>query len=84
MAPTVPLCQQHNVFLQKQLPAYQARVLTGQDGVDTWSTQEIWDKFLMNVRIVISTHAILRDALAHGFVHLDMLTLLIFDEGKCS
>jgi ERCC4-related helicase len=68
--------------VQKQLPVYQTRLLTGQDGVDTWSTQEIWDNFLLNARIVISTHAVLRDALAHGFVQLNKIVLLIFDEGE--
>jgi ERCC4-related helicase len=29
---------------------------------------------------VVCTHQVLLDALIHGFVHLDMMALLIFDE----
>ncbi|CAN9153372.1 unnamed protein product [Alternaria alternata] len=42
--------------------------------------QAEWDRVLLNVRVVISTHAVLLDALTHGFVKLSKLALLIFDE----
>lgn len=32
--------------------------------------------------MVVSTHAVLADALAHGFVKMAQIVLLIFDEGK--
>jgi len=37
---------------------------------------------LNNVRIVVSTHQVLLEALTHGFVKLSKLALLIFDEGS--
>ena len=49
--------------------------------MDRWSDQGIWDGVLKNVRVVVSTHQVLYDALAHGFVRLKGLALLVFDEG---
>lgn len=62
-------------------------LLTGADNVDRWSEQRIWDAVLEEVRIVVSTHAVLADALSHGFVKMSRLALIVFDEGihnECS
>lgn len=56
----------------------------GSDNVDRWSEQRIWDAVLENVRIVVSTHGVLADALSHGFVRIEELALLVFDEGMSS
>ena len=64
------------------MPAYKMRLLTGQDNVDKWSELSIWDAALDQARVVISTHAVLSDALRHGFVRITSLALLVFDEGK--
>lgn len=64
------------------MPASKTRLLTGQDDVDKWSEQSIWDAALDQARVVISTHAVLADALRHGFIRLSSLALLVFDEGK--
>ena len=82
LAPTVALCQQQAVVIQEQLPAYQTKVLTGADGVEFWGEQEMWDAVLMNVSVVVSTHAVLRDALTHGFVRMESLSLIVYDEGE--
>ena len=37
---------------------------------------------MKDVQIVVSTHAVLADALSHGFVGMWKLALLIFDEGE--
>ena len=42
----------------------------------------MWDEVLHNVRIVVSTHQILLDALTHGFLGLARISLLVFDEGE--
>jgi ERCC4-related helicase len=34
------------------------------------------------MQVIVSTHAVLADALTHGFVKMANLALLIFDEGK--
>lgn len=64
------------------MPAYPMRLLTGQDNVGKWSEQRIWDKALDQARVVVSTHAVLADALRHGFVQLSSLALLVYDEGE--
>jgi len=57
-------------------------LLIGSDNVDRWSDQHIWDAVLANIQVIVSTHAVLADALAHGFVKMKQLALLVFDEGK--
>jgi len=57
-------------------------MLSGQDATEHWSDQAIWDGVLENARIILSTHAILLDALTHGFVKMSKLALIIFDEGR--
>ena len=64
--------------------------LAGEDNVDKWAV-EAWDKVLGQVTcgVIVSTHQVLYDALAHGFVRLGCkrgderksIGLLIFDEG---
>ncbi|KAL2759412.1 hypothetical protein ACRALDRAFT_1074287 [Sodiomyces alcalophilus JCM 7366] len=80
LARTVALCsQQHNV-IKSQLPVAQTRLLLGVDNIDAWSDQETWDTILLNTRIVVSTPQILHDALTHGFITMQRLSLLVFDE----
>jgi hypothetical protein len=67
--------------IRRELPSVSARSITGSDNVELWSTQKKWDCVLGNHRIIVSTHAILSDALSHGFVTISRLGLLIFDEG---
>lgn len=74
------LCQQHSDSLRTHLTSHQIRVLSGGDEVDRWTEQVLWDAVLENIRIVISTPAILLDALTHGFVKLAQLALCVFDE----
>ncbi len=80
--PTVALCEQQHAVVAAQLPGFQCRILRGSDNVDHWSDQRLWDAILKNVRVVVSTPMILLDALTHGFVRLDRIALLVFDEGR--
>ncbi|KAJ5600761.1 hypothetical protein N7450_001828 [Penicillium hetheringtonii] len=80
LAPTVALCFQQYEVLTNHAPKFKTRVLTGLDNVDRWTEQSVWDKVLQDVRIVVSTHAVLSDALNHGFVRMSQLALLVFDE----
>lgn len=84
LAPTIPLCQQQYDTIRTQIPSAQVKVLTGNDNVDAWSDPSIWNAFLRNVNVVVSTYQVLVDAVYHAFVHLSNLTLLVFDEGRCS
>jgi ERCC4-related helicase len=81
LAPTVALCTQQNASINKKLPSLKTRLLTGLDSVELWSEQHIWDSVLAGKQVVVSTHAVLADALKHGFVKIAQLALLIFDEG---
>ncbi|TKA82698.1 hypothetical protein B0A55_01272 [Friedmanniomyces simplex] len=80
LANSVELSRQQLGVLRNHLPAYQILSLTGQDGVDNWSQQHLWDAVLANVRVVVGTPAVLKDALTHGFVRISRLALLVFDE----
>lgn len=82
LAPTVALCTQQQEVISLHMPAVRIRLLIGSDNVDRWSEQRIWDAALKDVQVVVSTHAVLADALSHGFVRMRKLALLIFDEGK--
>jgi ERCC4-related helicase len=75
------LCTQQHEFIASQLPAIKTKLLLGSDNVDHWGEGRIWDAVLKSVRIVVSTPAILRDALTHGYVKMKSLALLVFDEG---
>ena len=63
------------------MPNVISKRLCGDDKVDTWSSQRIWDAFLENVRVVVSPPDVLHDALKHAFVSITSLSLLVFDEG---
>ncbi|KAK8107781.1 uncharacterized protein PG998_009794 [Apiospora kogelbergensis] len=76
LAPTIPLCQQQYDTIRTQIPSAQVKVLTGNDNVDAWSDPSIWNAFLRNVNVVVSTYQVLVDAVYHAFVHLSNLTLL--------
>lgn len=75
------LCTQQNDSINKHLSALKTRLLTGLDSVELWSDQHIWDSALADKQVVVSTHTVLSDALTHGFVRMEQLALLIFDEG---
>ena len=80
LAPTVVLAEQQHKYLGQQLPAYQSRLICGSDNVEHWSTPAIWNVVLQGMRIVVSTSRILLDVLVHGFVRIDRIGLLVFDE----
>lgn len=84
LVPTVALAEQQFKVLEAQIPSVQIKQLVGADGVDTWSDTRIWNDYLENVRIVVSTYQVLSDAISHAFVPLSRLCLIVIDEGKQS
>ncbi|KAF5857982.1 Dicer-like protein 2 [Aspergillus alliaceus] len=80
LAPTVPLATQQKEAIGAYIPAIKIRLLIGPDGVDRWSDQDTWDAALLDMRIIVSTPAVLAEALEHGFVKIEKLALLVFDE----
>ena len=69
-------------MFKSNLPGFGIQLLSGSDNIDHWTEQSIWDAVLYNVRIVLSTHQVLVDALTHAFIRMNGIALLIFDEGK--
>ncbi|KAF2766032.1 P-loop containing nucleoside triphosphate hydrolase protein [Teratosphaeria nubilosa] len=80
MSPSVALSNQQYQVIQEHLAAFRIITLTGADGVDKWTDQRLWDATLLGVDVVVGTPAVLADALTHGFVRMDELSLLVFDE----
>lgn len=76
------LCEQQYDAFRSALPGYGIQILSGRDDVDHWTEKKLWDGILNNIRIVVSTHQVLLDALTHAFVDLSRLALLVFDEGE--
>lgn len=79
-APSVPLAYQQHDFLSQQLPAFRFRLITGNDNAEYWKSEEIWDKALHNIQVVVSTPRILLDALDSAFVFMKDISLLVLDE----
>ena len=77
----MPLCQQQHDAITSQMPAVRTRLLVGSDNVERWGEKRIWDAVLSGVRVAVSPFAVLSEALEHGFMSMDRLALLIFDEG---
>jgi hypothetical protein len=76
------LCIQQHDTIKLRLPHLRTRLLLGSDNIDRWSEKAIWDAVLDNIAVVVSTYAILADALSHGFVTIHQLSLIVFDEGN--
>ncbi|KAJ6076167.1 hypothetical protein N7499_008148 [Penicillium canescens] len=80
LVPTVALALQQHDVISRQIPSVKTKVLTGLDNVELWTEQSIWNEVLQDVRVAVATHAILSDALTHGFVKMSQIALLVFDE----
>ncbi|KAL4907912.1 ATP-dependent helicase dcl2 [Aspergillus multicolor] len=80
LAPTVALCLQQHRVISQHIPAAKSRTLLGLDKVELWTEQAIWDAVLEDIHVVVSTPAVLLDAMTHGFVRMSRLGLIIFDE----
>lgn len=81
LAPTVSLCDQQFGMIKAQIPSVLPKIFTGANSPETWC-KSTWDGVLVNVKVVLTTHQVLLDALLHGFVQISSLALIIFDEGN--
>lgn len=81
LTPTVALCLQQHRVISTQIPGVLIKILSGSQQPETWSTPDVWNAFLENVSIVVSTPQVLSDALLHNFVKMSRLNLVVFDEG---
>lgn len=80
LAPKVVLCDQQYNAIKKLIPAASITLLTGEQA-DSWK-EEVWEAVLSTTRIVVSTPAILRNALCHAFISMNQLGLIVIDEGN--
>lgn len=80
LCPTVALATQQARVLQRDLAAYPCRLLCGNDGVDAWTEQSVWDDALFAYQIIVCTHDVLKGAFVHAFVRIASICLLVFDE----
>jgi len=80
LAPSVVLASQQHLFLSQQLPAAQFKLITGRNSPEYWKSQQIWDKVLLNIDVVVCTPQILLEALDYGFVSLREISLIVIDE----
>ncbi|KAI0112057.1 RNase3 domain-containing protein [Nemania sp. FL0031] len=80
LAPTVALCEQQFRVIKSQIGAAPIKLLSGADNVHTWSDTRIWDDYLKDVRVMVSTYQVLLDAVTHAFVQISRLCLIVFDE----
>ncbi|KAK5263503.1 Dicer-like protein 2 [Exophiala xenobiotica] len=80
LAPKVALCRQQYQTITNDIPAVSSILVVGEDNVDHWKDAHLWDAVFAH-KIIVSTPAILRDALNRGFLTLEAISLLIFDEG---
>ncbi|KAJ9607034.1 Dicer-like protein 2 [Cladophialophora chaetospira] len=79
LAPKVALCRQQYQTIINDIPAVSSILVVGEDNVDHWKDAHLWDAVFAH-KIIVSTPAILRDALNRGFLTLEAISLLIFDE----
>ncbi|KAI0314067.1 hypothetical protein OF83DRAFT_1165350 [Amylostereum chailletii] len=80
LVPTVALAhQQHNV-IRSHLPV-SVGLISGALEPDQWKDKGLWLRVLETYKIVVTTHAILLNALRHGYIDLGRdISLLVFDE----
>jgi ERCC4-related helicase len=57
------------------------KLITGNDNVDSWQ-KHTWDAILKDARMVVSTPQVLYDALAHAYLRMSDLSLIVIDEGS--
>ncbi|XP_076245317.1 endoribonuclease Dcr-2 [Calliopsis andreniformis] len=75
---TVPLVIQQCEYIAR-LTGLTCGAFSGEMGIDFWSESE-WLIHLQENQVLVLTGQILADAIAHGYVSLNKINLIIFDE----
>ncbi|KAL8233189.1 hypothetical protein R6Q57_002967 [Mikania cordata] len=78
LVPTVVLVKQQADYVRKHL-ALKVEEYWGEKGVDNWNAA-VWKKQQEVNQLMVMTPDILRNALSHSFLTLDVIKVLIFDE----
>lgn len=83
IAPTVVLCQQQYLLLERSFPGVGVRLLSGDLADKLWTNKKLWDAIMINTRVIVSTPAVLTDAVhTHAYIHVSKLALIVVDEGE--
>ncbi|OAD61482.1 Endoribonuclease Dicer [Eufriesea mexicana] len=75
---TVPLVMQQSEYIRR-LTGFPCASLSGDIGIDDWSAIE-WNEQLNKFKVLVMTSQILTNALLHGYILLNKINLIIFDE----
>nr|CAD7400790.1 unnamed protein product [Timema cristinae] len=75
---TVPLVDQQATYIQRFVPV-SVGMYSGDRKVDFWS-REMWLEELKKNQILVMTAQIFLNNLSHGYITLDKVNLMIFDE----
>lgn len=76
---SVTLVFQQHYFLKNNLHKLPVDMFCGNMGTKLW-TREKWVKVFADNMVVVCTAEVLRQCLGHGFISMDRINLLIFDE----
>ncbi|ETW81507.1 ribonuclease III [Heterobasidion irregulare TC 32-1] len=80
LVPTVALCEQQREVIDSHLPV-SVGMITGANEPDQWKDHKLWQRVLQTHKIIVSTHAVLLNALRHGYINMGRdISLLVFDE----
>ena len=80
LVPTVALCEQQREVIDSHLPV-SVGMITGANEPDQWKDHKLWQRVLRTHKIIVSTHAVLLNALRHGYINMGRdISLLVFDE----
>ncbi|KAG8627840.1 hypothetical protein KVT40_003713 [Elsinoe batatas] len=78
LVPAVNLVFQQQAVLKHNLNHEVARIY-GAMGIDLW-TKDKWHKHFAKNKVIVCTPEVLHLCLSHGFIRMDQINLLIFDE----
>ncbi|THH18353.1 hypothetical protein EW146_g2613 [Bondarzewia mesenterica] len=80
LVPTVALCEQQREVIEGHLP-FPVGMITGANEPDQWKDLRLWQRVLETHKVIVSTHAVLLNALRHGYINMGRnISLLVFDE----
>lgn len=76
---TVPLVEQQKLVITKMCDVEGVGAYSSENKVDYWDKSK-WDKELAKHQVIVMTSQILLDMLTHGYIRVEDINLIIFDE----
>ncbi|KAM3965010.1 LOW QUALITY PROTEIN: endoribonuclease Dcr-2-like [Aphomia sociella] len=75
----VPLVIQQQKVIKQMCPVNGVGAYSSEDGVDYWDKRK-WDEELTKHQVIVMTCQIVLDMLTHGYIRIEDINLIIFDE----